>query len=367
VPTIEVWFYDAGGGHRSTAVALAQHLPWDVRLVNLNDVLRAADPLRRVARSGLQDAYNGILRHALTRLVAPLAPGLHWLARVLSERICECVAPHLRAARPDMVISVVPHFNGPLQAAVRRTLPGCRFVVLMTDLGDAPPHFWLEPQTEFVICPTDRAVEEAIALGVAKDRVYQTNGILLRREYYSPRPLDTAEFRQSLGLDGHRPVGLVQFGAMGSRRMLEVAKRLLAAPGPSAYIFIAGKAEGVRCRLEPYSATGRAAVCGFSPDFARYLAASDFVLGKPGGVTVSEAAAMRVPQLVEYNGVTMPQERRNAEWVRATGVGGVVADWAKVASIVAEARFDEYRRNLDRYRNTASDDVPSILEEILGR
>ena len=88
-------------------------------------------------------------------------------------------------------------------------------------------------------------------------------------------------------------------------------------------------------------------------------------------LTVSEAAAMGVPQFVEYGAATMPQERRNAEWVQATGVGGGLGSWREAPRAIERAVRDpelrEYRRNLSRQRNTAPEEVPDMLAEILSR
>ena len=49
---IEFGFFDAGGGHRAAATALQlsiqrQHLPWEVRLVNLQEILDPLDILKK--------------------------------------------------------------------------------------------------------------------------------------------------------------------------------------------------------------------------------------------------------------------------------------------------------------------------------
>ena len=46
-------YFDAGGGHRNAAVALQQILqqskfPWDVQLVNLQEILDSIDIVRQV-------------------------------------------------------------------------------------------------------------------------------------------------------------------------------------------------------------------------------------------------------------------------------------------------------------------------------
>ena len=60
-------FFDAGGGHRSAANALKavieqQGRPWEIRLVNLQEILDPLDIFRKITGVRLQDLYNLMLR-----------------------------------------------------------------------------------------------------------------------------------------------------------------------------------------------------------------------------------------------------------------------------------------------------------------
>src|SRR5579872_5721958 len=68
---ISLVFFDAGGGHRNAATALkveieGQGLPFEVSLVNLQEVLDPLDILRRLTGLRIQDLYNKMLRHGWT-------------------------------------------------------------------------------------------------------------------------------------------------------------------------------------------------------------------------------------------------------------------------------------------------------------
>ena len=70
-----------------------------------------------------------------------------------------------RERRPDMVVSLVPNFNLALGQSLRKALPGVPLVTILTDIADYPPHFWIERQEQYLICGSDRAVEQARAHG----------------------------------------------------------------------------------------------------------------------------------------------------------------------------------------------------------
>src|ERR1700675_2207869 len=68
---VSLIFFDAGGGHRNAATALQvqierQGLPFEVSLVNLQEVLDPLDILRKLTGIQIQEMYNKMLRHGWT-------------------------------------------------------------------------------------------------------------------------------------------------------------------------------------------------------------------------------------------------------------------------------------------------------------
>ena len=69
--TIDLVYFDAGGGHRAAAQALhdlarQQQRPWRVRLVNLTQVLDPRGSFRRITGFEPEDYYNLRLRRGWT-------------------------------------------------------------------------------------------------------------------------------------------------------------------------------------------------------------------------------------------------------------------------------------------------------------
>src|SRR6202049_3341529 len=68
---IALVFFDAGGGHRNPATAWQvqierQGLPFEVSLVNLQEVLDPLDILRKLTGIQIQEMYNKMLRNGWT-------------------------------------------------------------------------------------------------------------------------------------------------------------------------------------------------------------------------------------------------------------------------------------------------------------
>ena len=68
---VHILFHDAGGGHRNAAVALQtvlaqQHRPWQVELVQFQELTDKLDVLRRLTGIRIQEQYNVILQNGWT-------------------------------------------------------------------------------------------------------------------------------------------------------------------------------------------------------------------------------------------------------------------------------------------------------------
>src|ERR1700751_3816745 len=117
---ITLVFFDAGGGHRNAAPALQveierQSLPFEVSLVNLQEVLDPLDVLRKLTGIRIQDLYNKMLRHGWTLGSPQLMRVLQMGVRLYHKPSGHVLKDFWLKANPDMVVSVVPHFNRALR------------------------------------------------------------------------------------------------------------------------------------------------------------------------------------------------------------------------------------------------------------
>src|SRR5271166_4995708 len=68
---IDLIFFDAGGGHRASATALKaladlQQRGWQIRMVNLRDILEPIDVFHHLTGVRVEDLYNRMLKYGLT-------------------------------------------------------------------------------------------------------------------------------------------------------------------------------------------------------------------------------------------------------------------------------------------------------------
>src|SRR6202795_552564 len=143
---ISLVFFDAGGGHRNASTALQvemerQGLPFEVSLVNLQEILDPLDILRKLTGIRIQDMYNKMLRNGWTLGSPQLMRVLQLVVRMYHGPSVRVLEQFWKEHSPDMVVSLVPHFNRALRESYENAFPGRPFVTVLTDLADYPNHF----------------------------------------------------------------------------------------------------------------------------------------------------------------------------------------------------------------------------------
>jgi 1,2-diacylglycerol 3-beta-galactosyltransferase len=366
-------FFDAGGGHRAAANALkqvmeAQGRPFAIRLVNFQEQLDSVDLFRKLTGLRLQDVYNLMLKKGWTLGSAQLTAGMHVLIRLFHRQQVRILERFWRESRPDMVVSLIPNFSRALDESLRRALPGVPLVTVITDIADYPPHFWIDGEEQHCICGSDKAVEQARALGRPESHIHRVSGMVLNPRFYETPPLapeERAAARAKLGFD-ERPVGLVMFGGQGGAVMLEIARSL-----PDRQLLaICGHNARLRAKLQALPRRAPLFVEGFTTEVPRYMQLADYLIGKPGPGSISEALFMKLPVIVERNAWTLPQERYNADWIVERGVGIVLPNFRGIAGAVDRLLqpdvYARYRAAAAAVQNRAVYEIPDILESILN-
>jgi 1,2-diacylglycerol 3-beta-galactosyltransferase len=397
--TIEIFFFDAGGGHRNAMHALSKliasrHPDWRVVPVDLQRLLEPIDPVNRLTRRltgslkrllvpvapniklsewHAQDIYNTALKRGTTRGLGSILPILQGFVRRYAPEIEQLLVDRWRApgtVRPDLVVSVIPNFNRVMFCALRAFAADIPYVTVITDMVDYPPNFWMEDQDQVVVCGTPKAAKQARATGFYRaDCIHEVSGMILKEAFYRP-PGPDAPSRAGLRLAEDKPTALIMFGGNGSFRATQTILGQFEKAGLDVQtIVMCGRNERLADSLKDRP---NCAAVGFVDNVADYMRIADFFIGKPGPGSLSEAVHMGCPVIVERNASTLPQERANVEWVRDKGVGIVVRSFRKDIA-VAGARMI---RDLASYKANIAANIPDnravfeivdVLEQIAAR
>ncbi|PYT84609.1 MAG: galactosyldiacylglycerol synthase [Acidobacteria bacterium] len=373
---IHIVFHDGGGGHRNAATALQtiiseQQRDWEVELVQFQDLADQLDILRKVTGIRIEQQYNILLQNGWTLGSVYLLRLLQTAIRSFHRRLVRLLENFWRENPADLLVSVIPHFNRQLCESWRNIYPSHPFVTLITDLADLPPRFWIEPITEqYVIAGTEKAAEQARAMGHDEAHIFRTSGMILRPDFYAPDHSNPGEMRERMGLQPALPTGIVLFGGHGSKVMLDITERLDAASLPLQLILICGRNEKLAAKLRGHIWRMPVHVVGFTREVHKLMRAADFLIGKPGPGSIAEAMATKLPVLIESNAWTLPQERYNAEWVREKRVGIVLKSFKDVVTGVKQmldpGTLAEFQRNVAQQENRAIFEIPEILAKLLS-
>ncbi|MEL6351086.1 MAG: glycosyltransferase [Cyanobacteria bacterium J06627_28] len=362
--------YDMGAGHRSTANALKEvieacNLPWQVEVVEvLKEVLNTTFP---------QYFYNTwVLKHQWAKLIndpvsVPIFKARIWLMHPLWQRQ---LRQYWREKQPDLVVSLMPLLNRVLCSSLRAELPNVPFVTSVTDFADCPKHFWIEPQDQLMICPSEQVVSQAQAIGYPDENLFRTSGIVIHPRFMQPLQVERTAQRENLGLHPEIPTGLVCFGSHGSQDMLTIAQQLSKTKKAIQLIFVCGRNEKLAQTLQQMRTPYAKYVEGFTRELPTYMKAADFFIGKPGSVGVSEAITLGLPVITECNNhMTLFQERATAHWLTTNGFGIVVPNFNQVSqavqTLLEPETLAQYKSRVDCYTNRAAYEVVDILEKIL--
>jgi hypothetical protein len=372
---IHVLFHDAGGGHRNAAMALKavceqQSRPWEVNLVQFQDLTDHLDVLRRLTGIRIQEQYNILLRNGWTWGSKYLLRMLQLTIRIFHKPLVRLLADHWRQNPADILISVIPHFNREIAESWTSVYPGRPFVTVITDLADFPPRFWIEPLAEqIVVVGSEKAVQQARDFGKTEKNLFQASGMILRPEFYAEQKETSLAIRKELGLDPSLPTAIVLFGGYGSNVMYEITEQLDAAGLPLQMILICGKNEKLAGRLRARRWNLPLHIVGFSREVNRLMRAADFLIGKPGPGSIAEAMISGLPVLLECNSSTLPQERFNTEWVVEKQVGVVVRSFKNIApavgSLLQTGKLQEFQCNVRSQNNRAVFEIADFLSGFL--
>ena len=130
---------------------------------------------------------------------------------------------------------------------------------------------------------------------------------------------DKREMRSKHGLKQDRTTILISAGGFGVGSIKHLLRSLLGLKHTAQVVAICGRNEELRSELEQTAGNNNVSVkvVGYTKEMHEYMAASDILLGKPGGLTTSEALAMGLVFVI-VNPIP-GQEERNSDHLLEDG------------------------------------------------
>ena len=324
---------NTGGGHNAAAQAVRQAMVLRGHEALVLDYLALAGP--KVSRA-VGGGYVGLVQHS------PKAFGaVYGLGRKVSGMVDRspiyyansAMAKYLReyfSEHPVDVILTTHLYAAETLTWMRRhgeTLPPT--IAIATDYTCIP--FWGETDCDFCVIPHEDLTDEFVSKGVPREKIYPL-GIPVAPEYSVP--LDKQEARKALGLDPGKTIYLIMGGSMGYGNIDKTILQLDDLPFDFQAMVVCGSNLQMRTKLKKLKTKKRFDIYGFSYNSPMMMDACDVMITKPGGISLSEGLAKRVP-MVLANAIP-GMEDRNSSFMVGYGLALAVSKIYPITQAVTD-------------------------------
>ena len=363
VGKILIIYASAGEGHRRCAEAIYSYLRDKRPLieVKLIDVL---DYTNFFFRKSYSDGYallvtklpviwKSFYNFTSTPLFQKLFFGFrHFFNKINSGRFIR----FLTADKPDLIIST--HFLATqiISGLIKRDVLDSYLCSVITDFTVHP--FWVLPEVDKYAVASEFTKNELIWQGIKETRVVAC-GIPLDVKF--SRDYQKKAIRQKLGIENNLFTILIAMSGFGYgpiEKMVELLKednQLLVACGKNKNLFSRLKANQHR-NIKAFK---------FIDNIEELMAASDIVITKPGGMTITECIAMKLPMI--FVKVIPGQEAGNLKVLKRYGVGIFAENLNEIKDKVREyktnpVQLEKLRKILTRLelKNSAKELIDAV-------
>jgi processive 1,2-diacylglycerol beta-glucosyltransferase len=353
----------AGAGHVRSAEALVSAFAAKGIAANHVEVLEYASYLFKKVYSDLyiqlvnrRPAVLGLVYDALDHpwMYRKRRLALDWLNTRPLVRLLLTERPRLAVCTHFLPAEILLHLR-------RKKILNVPVGVVITDFDLHA--MWLYRGVDWYFVACEETKVHMVALGIPPETIHVT-GIPIAPVFSSPG--EKGRVRGELGLEPDRTTILVSAGGFGMGPVESLAKALQEVRHPVQVAVVCGKNPELKRRLEGLPApTHPVKIVGFTTEMERWMAASDLLVGKAGGLTSSEALASGVVMVI-VNPIP-GQEERNSDHLLEGGVAircnNLPALAYKIDALLSDKeRFDRMRHAVRRLaRPNAAADVVSLV------
>jgi 1,2-diacylglycerol 3-beta-galactosyltransferase len=326
---------DMGFGHRSAAKAISTAVQEQfaddcvVEIVNPLDHERVPAILRdaqqdydRFVRE-LPEVYKLGYQVVGTPISQPI------LESLITALLYDPIRDILKKQQPDCIVVAFEWFLAPLDAVFAISRKYIPVHTVVTDLATVH-RAWFHNVTELCHVPTQTVYDMALAAGLSPEKVRITG--IPTHPRFSHETRTSSEIRAALGWHTE----LTTLLAVGSKRVnnLMPALHILNHSGlPIQLVVAAGGDDDLYAQLQAEEWHLPTQLYNFVEDMPAFMRASDVLICKAGGLTVTEALASGVPMILID--LIEGQETGNVEYVVNSGAG----ELAQTPSAVLEVAF----------------------------
>ena len=264
--------------------------------------------------------------------------------------------------QPDAVVCTMSFAAQIASAIYERGVCRAPRVGIVTDYTLHP--FWAGTNLDALVSPSEQLTESFVSKGIDR-AIIRPVGIPIL-----PAFNETIERQAAcdiLGID-NMPTVLLMGGSMGHGDIEKAVESMDQTPALFQILAVCGSNKRMYNRLNAMQTRKPMRVYGFTDQVPVMMSAADMIVTKPGGLTVSEAIAKRLP-MVLINPIP-GQEDRNMDFLTNHGKAMRANKTLSVGEVTGQLMMSQVRRELMSKaqeafgKPNATMDVCAIVEEV---
>ncbi|GAA0728307.1 glycosyltransferase [Clostridium malenominatum] len=368
-----IFSVSAGAGHAKAAEAVKNHIEFN----NPNSEVIIIDTLKYINPIIDKVVIGGYLK---SLKISPAIfgklydytetdYGLALISAKLNEIMTFKLIPLIHDFDPDIMIATHPFPTEMLSILKTKHKTEVPIVSILTDY--APHSFWIHPSIDAYVVSTADMIEDICVKGIPKDSIYDL-GIPTNRDFlikYNKR--DTLG---EMGLSPHVKTLLIMGGSLGLGKIEEVYEDLLKVNNELQIIVVTGNNKKLYNDLIKYHnikiGNKKTHIIGFTNKVNKYMQASDLLLTKPGGLTITEALICNLPMAL-FSPIP-GQEEKNAEFLLKNNLAVYLKE-NQITSIIEdllreEKYLEEMKKNTIKFSKPyAGQNLYILLDELVKK
>ncbi|MGE5472933.1 MAG: MGDG synthase family glycosyltransferase [Ignavibacteriales bacterium] len=303
----------AGGGHMKAAEALKAYVEesFEGSKTILLDTLKYINPIINKLVIGGYLSTVQITPKLYGRLydLAEAGENISEVSQIINRIISYKIKRLIRQFVPDVIVCTHPFTSQMVAKLKNQTNIHPKVVTILTDF--IPHSFWLHDGVDAYIVAHPAMKYEMISKGIKEETIFPL-GIPISKKFLEP--LNKSEARNNLGLANKTTI-LLMGGSLGFGDIKEVFTGLAESRRDLQLIVVAGQNKELYKKIRKYSnrVDKVIKVFGYTDKIPELMSASDLLVSKPGGMTISEALVKKLPMVLIS---PIPgQEEKNARYL----------------------------------------------------
>lgn len=263
------------------------------------------------------------------------------LLQKMNKLLSYKIKRYIKAFKPDVLVCTHP-FGLQMACEIKRL--GTFNIPIVNIITDYSAHaYYIDDQVDAYIVAHELMIYDLIEKGVNKERVFPF-GLPISQKFN--QEYDKRELLNIYGLKD-KLTFLLMGGSLGIGEIKKLFIKLIKGDLDIQIIMVCGKNEKLKNQIEKiYSKSNsakKAIILGFTDKVHELMTISDWIITKPGGLTVTEALLMQLPIVIMS---PIPgQEERNTSYLLNNGVAVKLDDIANFEKIYNQYLSNSLRIN----------------------